>query len=196
MARDHDMELAGKKVVVLGTGPVGRIAAILAAKLHCQTVLVETWDGASEASVKELAKDLTQEAGEDATEITGEFALTPERKIELLTDADIIWSVAAAGIEILSEEIMTQLPPNKLVIDINAVPPLGIAGLKSKDDNKEIFPGIYGTGALALGGLKYQIENNILKQAAATKGKQVFDYNLAFEVGRGLLAGKKILIAP
>lgn len=196
MAQDHDMELAGKKVVVMGTGPVGRIAAILAAKLHCQTIIVETWDGASEESVKELAKDLTLEAGEDAAEITGEFATSSERKLEILTDADIIWCVAAAGVEILSEDIMTQLPPNKIMIDINAVPPLGVAGLKSKDDNKEIYPGIYGTGALALGGLKYQIESNILKQAAATKGNKVFDYNLAFEVGRGLLAGKKIVVAP
>jgi len=195
MAREHDMELAGKKVVVLGTGPVGRIAAILAAKLNCKTVLVETWDGASEQSVKELAKDLMVEAGKDAAAIEGEFATTPERKLEILTDADVIWTVAAAGVEILPEDLMRQLPPNKLVIDINAVPPLGIAGLKSKDDNKEIFPGIFGTGALALGGLKYSIESNILKQAAATKGKKVFDYTLAFEVGRGLLAGKKIMVA-
>ncbi|MFX1451992.1 MAG: NAD(P)-dependent methylenetetrahydromethanopterin dehydrogenase, partial [Promethearchaeota archaeon] len=44
--------LMGKKVVILGTGPVGRIASIIASKLYCETVLVETWDGAGEESVK------------------------------------------------------------------------------------------------------------------------------------------------
>jgi methylene-tetrahydromethanopterin dehydrogenase len=195
MANEHGIEnLAGKKVVVLGTGPVGRIAAIIAAKLHCKTVLVETWDGASEESVKALAQELRKEAGDDASEITGEFATTDAQKTELLTDADVIWALAAAGVQILSQNLMTQLPPTKLVIDINAVPPLGVEGLKPKNDNKEIYPGIFGTGALALGGLKYQIESNILKQAAQTKGKKVFDYNLAFEIGQALLVGKKIVI--
>lgn len=195
MASEYGTEgLAGKKVVVLGTGPVGRIAAIIAAKLHCQTVLVETWDGASEDSVKALAQELSKEAGDDASKITGEFATTEAKKIELLADADVIWALAAAGVQILSQGLMTNLPPNKLVIDINAVPPLGVEGLKPKNDNKEIYTGIFGTGALALGSLKYQIESNILKQAAQTKGKKVFDYNLAFEIGQALLVGKKVAL--
>ncbi len=195
LAEEHGMNpVAGRKVVVLGTGPVGRIAAQLAAKLHCQTVLVETWDGATEDSVKTLAKDLMIEAGEGASEIVGEFAVTDDQKLEFLKDADFIWAVAAAGVKILSKDLMTQLPPNKIVIDINAVPPTGIEGLKPKDDNKEIYPGIFGTGALALGGLKYQIESTLLKQASQTKGKKVFDYNLAFETAQTLLSGKKLTV--
>ena len=196
LAAEHKMaDLAGKKVVVLGTGPVGRIASILSAKVHCKTILVETWDGASEEFVKNLVIDLKKEAGGDASRITGEFAPTDERKLEIIKDADIIWSVAAAGIQILSRALMFQLPPNKIVIDINAVPLMGIEGLEPKDDDKEIYPGIFGTGALTLGRLKYMIENGILKQAAKTKGKKVFDYNLAFETAQALLSGKKITVS-
>ena len=53
--------LKGKKVVILGSGPVGRIAAIIAAKLNCKTYLVETWERSSEEFIKNLAKDLMEE---------------------------------------------------------------------------------------------------------------------------------------
>jgi methylene-tetrahydromethanopterin dehydrogenase len=196
MVSDHGIgDLEGKKVVVLGTGPVGRIAAVIAAKLHCKTVLVETWEGASEAAVKDLAHDLTTEAGDFAYKIVGAFATTDEQKFELVKDADVIWSLAAAGIQILSEDLMQKLPPTKIVIDVNAVPPAGIAGLKANHDNKEIYPGIFGTGALALGRVKYETESKILKQAAKTKGKKIFDYNLSFDMAQEILMGKKVTVA-
>ncbi|MFX1450890.1 MAG: methylenetetrahydromethanopterin dehydrogenase, partial [Promethearchaeota archaeon] len=76
----------------------------------------------------------------------------------------------------------------------NAVPPFGIEGLKPKDDKKEIQPGIYGIGSLAIGRLKYMIESKILKKAAKTSGKMIFDYNIAFEIAQELLFGKKIAV--
>lgn len=196
MAAEHDIEsLAGKKVVVLGTGPVGRIAALLAAKLRCNTILVETWDQSSDEFVKNLAKDLTLEAGEGATEIKGEFAVTEEQKLKIVKDANVVWALAAAGIQILSKDTVQQLSPNTFLIDINAVPPLGIEGLKPKDDNKEIAPGVFGTGALALGNIKYNTESKILKEASKTKGKKIFDYNLAFELAQTILMGKRVTVS-
>lgn len=188
IALEHGIEnIAGKRVVVLGTGPVGRIAAIIAAKLNCQTTLVETWDQATEVSVKNLASNLTKAAGDGATEIIGKFAATESDRFEIIDAADIVWAVAAAGIQIVSKSMLSELSPNKIFVDINAVPPTGIEGLKPTHDDKEISPGIFGTGALALGSLKYQIENTILKEASNTKGKKIFDYNLAFEVAQKLL---------
>ncbi|MCK4280491.1 MAG: hypothetical protein KAX10_00120 [Candidatus Lokiarchaeota archaeon] len=187
--------ISGKKAVILGTGPVGRIAAIIAAKQNCETVLVETWDKGSEKAVKQLAKELTKGAGEGASEILGEFAITDEKKFEIIKDADIIWSLAAAGVQILSEELMSKLPKNKIVIDINLVPPYGIEGIKPKHDNKEIYPGIFGIGALGIGHLKSNTESSILKEATKTKGKKIFDYNIAFEIAKELLFGKEITIS-
>lgn len=194
----NDLEiptLLDKKVVVLGTGPVGRIASIIASKLNCRTVLVETWDGASEESVKNLANELTEEAGENDSNIEGEFATTDDKKLEILKDADIIWSLATAGVQIVSKDLMAALPPNKIVVDVNAVPPFGIEGLKPKDDKKEIYPGINGIGSLAVGNLKYMIESNILKEATNTKGKAIFDYNFAFQIAQNILFGKKITVS-
>ncbi|NHI93367.1 MAG: hypothetical protein EAX96_12850 [Candidatus Lokiarchaeota archaeon] len=185
-------DLKDKKVAVLGTGPVGRIATIIAAKLNCKTTLVETWDGASEEFVKNLAAQLQEEAGEGATPVKGEFANTDDKKEIILKEADIIWAVAAAGIQIVSNELLKKLPQNKLVLDINAVPPFGIEGLKPTHDNKEISPGIHGTGALAVGRVKYTTESMILKEAAKTTGKKTFNYNRAFEIAKGLLFKKKV----
>lgn len=187
-AKKHGIkDLSGKKVVIFGAGPVGRIAAILAAKIHCKVFFVETWDKSSEEFVTTLAKELTEEAGEGATPVNGVFAPALEERIEISKDADIIWSLAAAGVEILPEEAMLKLKGKKLVVDINLVPPYGIEGIKPKHNNDEIYPGIFGIGALALGRLKSNSEGEILKEAAKTKGKKIFDYNYAFEVAKKLL---------
>ncbi|MFX1372540.1 MAG: methylene-tetrahydromethanopterin dehydrogenase N-terminal domain-containing protein [Promethearchaeota archaeon] len=186
--RKHGIKnLKGKKVVIFGAGPVGRIAAILASKIGCNTFLVETWDKSNEDFIKKLAKDLTQEAGEGATEISGLFAPLIKQRFDIVKDADIIWSLAAAGVEILTQEWMEKLPNKKIVVDINLVPPYGIEGLKPKHKNDEIYPGIFGIGALALGRLKTNSESQILKEASNTKGLKIFDYNYAFKVAKELL---------
>ncbi|MHA1753845.1 MAG: NAD(P)-dependent methylenetetrahydromethanopterin dehydrogenase [Candidatus Helarchaeota archaeon] len=188
--------LEGKKVVVLGTGPVGQLTSILAAKLRAKVYLVETWDGATEEYVKNLADELTDKAGENATKITGVYATNDESKFEILKDANIVWSVAAAGIQIVSKELAEKLSPNTIVADINAVPPMGIEGMKPNTDKKEIYPGVFGIGPLSIGRIKYTTENKILAKAAKSKGKKIFDYNKAFEIARSLLGleYKKIMV--
>lgn len=186
--KKHSMkDLKDKKVVIFGAGPVARIAAILAAKIGCETFIVETWDKSNKEFVENLAKDLNEEAGEVNVEIKGIFAPELEQRFEIAKDAEIIWSLAAAGIEILPEEYMKRPMGKKIVVDINLVPPYGIEGIKPKHKNDEIYPGIFGIGALALGRLKSNSEGQILKEAANTKGSKVFDYNYAFEVAQKLL---------
>ena len=186
--KKHGIEsLKGKKVVVFGAGPVGRIAAILAAKLKCDTYIIETWDKSNEGYISNLAKELTEEAGEGSTEVKGIFAPELDQRLKIAEDADIIWSLAAAGVEILTEELLVKLKGKKIVVDINLVPPYGIEGLKPKHNNEEINPGIFGIGALALGRLKSNSESQILKEATKTKGSKIFDYNYAFKVAQKLL---------
>ncbi|MFX1273699.1 MAG: methylene-tetrahydromethanopterin dehydrogenase N-terminal domain-containing protein [Promethearchaeota archaeon] len=180
-------DLKGKKIVVFGAGPVGRIAAILGAKIGADTCIVETWDKSSQDFITNLANELKEEAGKGATAIKGIFAPNLEDRENLAIDADIIWSLAAAGIEILSENLMKKLRGKKIVVDINLVPPYGIEGIKPKHYNEELYPGMFCIGALALGRLKSNSESEILKEAANTKGSKVFDYNYAFEVAKKLL---------
>jgi len=186
--RKHGItDLNGKKVVIFGAGPVARIAAIIAAKIGFNTYIVETWDKSNENLIQNLAKELTEEAGEEATKITGIFAPEQEKRFKIAEEADIIWSLAAAGVEVLSEEWMQKLTGKKIVVDINLVPPYGIEGIKPKHKNDEIYPGVFGIGALALGRLKANSEAEILKEAAKTNGLKIFNYQYAFKVATELL---------
>jgi methylene-tetrahydromethanopterin dehydrogenase len=74
----------------------------------------------------------------------------------------------------------------KVILDINAVPPLGVEGLELKDDMKEIAPGIFGIGALAVGDLKYRLEREILREARLEK-EEVYNYNSALLLARKLI---------
>jgi len=186
--RKHGItNIKGKKVVIFGAGPVARIAAILAAKNNCETYIVETWDKSNEKLIMKLAKELSEEARQDENEIRGIFAPESQQRLDIVKDADIIWCLAAAGVEILSDDSIKKLKGKKIIIDINLVPPYGIEGIKPKYKNEEIYPGIFAIGALALGKLKADSEAQILKEAANTKGLKIFDYNYAFEVAKNLL---------
>jgi len=180
-------DLKGKRALVFGAGPVGRIAAILGAKIGLEMFIIETWEKSNKEFIDSLAKELNEEAGEGATEIKGVFAPDIIDREKLAMNADIIWSLAAAGVEILPEESMMRLSGKKIVVDINLVPPYGIEGIKPKHFNEEIYPGIFGIGALALGRLKSNSEAAILKEAAQTKGLKVFNYDYAFETAKKLL---------
>jgi len=195
IAQNHNIDdLRGKKIVILGAGPVAQIAAILSAKLNCKTYLVETWDKSNKKIIEELANKLTEQAGNDSTIIQGKFAIAEEEKLNIINDADIIWSLAAAGVQVLSKMIMSNLK-NKIVCDINLVPPYGIDGLKPKDSNKQIYPSIYGTGALAIGRLKSKVEEAILKEASTSTGKKIYDYRYAFKKAKKILFGSEIKIS-
>ena len=193
IARLHNInDLSGKKITILGgTGPVGQIAALIASKLNAKVVITSR----REQAVKKLAKELTIKAGEGATEIIGVVAITDEQKFGIVKDADVIWSVGKAGIQMLSKELMSKLPPNKIVVDINLVPPYGIEGLKPKFNNEEFYPGIFGIGALDIGRLKYKVESSMFKTASTSKGRKIFDYNIAFQLATKILFGKEIKIS-
>ncbi len=196
MAINHGWDgLAGKHVAVYGAGPVGQIAAVIAANEHAHVTMVETWDKASQESIAALVKLLNDEAGQDATPIVAAFAPTEAAREEIAQGTDIIWAVATAGVQVLGKTSMEKLKGLKLVVDINAVPPAGIEGLKAKHEDKDVYPGIFGTGSLALGGLKYVTESNMLKEAANTSGAKVFNYSAAYETAKTILFGKKVILA-
>ena len=137
---------------------------------------------------------MTKKAGNGATKIIGEAANSDEQYLKILKDADIIWAVGKAGVQIISEKLMKQLPPNKIVVDINLVPLYGIEGMKPDYYNEEFYPGIYAIGALDIGRLKYKIEREIFKKALKAKGKKIFDYNIAFEIANKIVFGEEIKI--
>src|SRR5437870_2633361 len=69
-----------------------------------------------------------------------------------LVDAEVVLGCAAAGVQVMSAEDLAAAPKLMVAADLNAVPPLGIAGLGLMDNGTPIAGTLVaGIGALAIG---------------------------------------------
>ncbi|MFZ4701455.1 MAG: NADP-dependent methylenetetrahydromethanopterin/methylenetetrahydrofolate dehydrogenase [Candidatus Methylumidiphilus sp.] len=184
----HGQGLEGANVLCLGgTGPVGQIAAVLAAQSGANVTIV----GRQLEKAQAVAALCNKEYGEGKTKIEGN---ADANKKELILDADVVFATAAAGIQVLSAELIAAAPRLKVAADVNAVPPSGISGLDPfhkgapiKDSNS----GAVGFGALAIGNLKYQTQHKLLVMMRLQNRKSdkpvILHYEHAFEAARNLI---------
>ncbi|MCS7114779.1 MAG: methylene-tetrahydromethanopterin dehydrogenase N-terminal domain-containing protein [Nitrososphaerota archaeon] len=181
--------LKDKAVAVFGTGSVGRVAAILLAKLGCKVTIVspnpDRKDG--EEYITRLTTLLREKYG---VKIDGVFAPTPAKKAEVINNHEVILCASVAGARIITKEILKEVKFAKVIADVNAVPPLGVEGTKLDDDMREVLPGIFSIGALTIGRLKYKLEREILKEARKNGKAKVYNYNYAMELARKILKGE------
>src|SRR3990172_5898989 len=189
-------ELKDKTCAIMGTGAVGQIAAVLLAKMGCNVMIAslnpKRVDGKEHA--EGIAKLLAKDHG---VQVQGIFAPTAASKIEIIKKADIIMCAGVRGVRIIDKEMLKDVKHMKVLLDINAVAPLGIEGIELKDDMREMMPGIFTIGALAVGELKRRLEKEILREAR-TAGKNVYNYNVSMPMApklleKDLLSAKMIL---
>jgi methylene-tetrahydromethanopterin dehydrogenase len=185
-------DLSSKTCAVLGTGAVGRIAAVLLAKLGCN-VMIASLNPKRTNGIEYAQKVARLLADRYGVNVTGVFAPTSTEKLEILKKADVVFCAATRGARIIEKKSLKKLKLMKVLVDINAVPPLGIEGMELNDDMREIALGIFGIGALAVGELKHKVEKEILREAR-DNGKEVYNYNQALQLARKLLR-KKIVPA-
>ena len=86
----------------------------------------------------------------------------------------------------MTKDHLENVSNNQLLLDANAVPPSGIAGLKPTDDLRELVSGKLGIGPLAIGDLKLKVQRDMLRDARE-KGKGIYDDGSALEVARTIL---------
>lgn len=172
-------DFAGKTITVLaGTGPVGMVASRLYSMEKANVVVTSR----SLDRAKAVADKINEEIQDNRA--VGMEASTPAQIAESIKNADIILSAGAAGIQLLPLNVLQEHGRQcKVVADINAVPPLGVEGLKSTKEGIEVLPGVFGIGALAIGTFKNVVEAELLKRAVeASKG--IFDYKIAYEIAK------------
>lgn len=181
--------LKDKKVAVFGTGAVGRVAAVLLAKLGCNVMIVSPNPNRTngEEYVTKLSNLLRHKYG---VNVEGVFAPTPDKKAEVIKKADVIFCASVAGVRIVTKEMLSEVKLVKVIADVNAVPPLGVEGMKLNDDMREFAPGIFGIGPLTIGRLKYKLERGILREARRNGKGTVYNYNYAIELARKILKGE------
>jgi methylene-tetrahydromethanopterin dehydrogenase len=178
-------ELKDKTCVILGTGAVGQIAAVLLAKMGCNVMIASL--NPKRLNGKEHAENMANLLAKDhGVQVQGVFAPTPAAKIELLKKADVVMCAGIKGVRLVDKEMLNEVKHIKVLLDINAVPPFGVEGIELKDDMKEMMPGIFTIGALTVGNLKHKVEKEILKEARSN-GKDVYNYNDALPMARKLL---------
>jgi methylene-tetrahydromethanopterin dehydrogenase len=174
-----------KTCAVFGTGAVGRIMAVLLTRLGCEVMIVSLNPKRTngEKYAAEVAESLRERLGAN---VQGVFAPTSDKKIEVLKKAEVIFCAGTEGVRVIEKSLLQELKLLKVIADINAVPPLGLEGIKLNDDMREIMPGIFGIGALTIGRLKHNIEKEMLRQVRGN-GKGTYNYTFAFELARKIL---------
>ena len=179
LLRAHGAGLAQRRVMIVGgTGPVGRIAGVMAAQLGA----VVTLAGRSATSSAQAARETGERFG-----VALQGGSVGDRS--LLAAADVVLACATAGVQVLGEEDLAAATQLKVAADVNAVPPAGIAGLGVMDDGKPL-PGssALGIGALAIGNIKYQTQQRLLVQMRGADKAVVLSFPQAFAVARAFLA--------
>ncbi|MFA5982947.1 MAG: NAD(P)-dependent methylenetetrahydromethanopterin dehydrogenase [Methylococcaceae bacterium] len=183
----HHKELKDCKALVFGgTGPVGIATGVIAALAGADTALV---DHLSLETAQDIAKKYNRRF--NAT-VTGACAGSDAEKSLLVSDADIIFCTAKAGIQVVSADVLKQAKNLKVAGDVNAVPPMGIEGIKQKDNGAPLIHAVnaqqaIGIGALAIGDIKYQLQHELLKIMLDTPVPQYLDFRNAFNKARELL---------
>ena len=186
LRRHHALGLEGQRVVILGgTGPVGRIAGVIAAQAGAE-VFLSSRNGIDVA--------------EEAAKLTGRrFGVTlhglsggdPAAVRASIGSADVLLACAAAGVQVVTAEALTFAKRLKVAADVNAVPPEGIAGVGVMDDAAPLAgTSAVGIGALAVGNVKYQTQHRLLVQMQQAEKALVLSFPEAFAVARAFLAEK------
>ncbi len=176
-------ELKGKKVTVLaGTGPVGQTAA----RIYASEEADVTISSRSLAKGQVVADKINAECGAKRVKVVE--VSKPEQTAAAVKDAEIILAAGAGGIQLLSAADLAKATKCKIVADINAIKPLGVEGLGPNDD-KELKPGVWGIGALAIGKLKIKTETEMIKRATA-EPQGLFDYAIAYTIAKDAILKK------
>ena len=170
------LDLKGKKALILaGTGPVGQRAALLLAKLGAKVFLSSRTIEKAKAAVVSLGSKIGDCPAPVAIQITNDVELN-----SALEGVELVVSAGAAGVCLLPEQIRKANSNLKMVIDLNAVPPLGIEGTSVMDKGM-IREGVVCYGAIGVGDLKMKIHSAAIA-ALFTRNDQVMDAPEVYEI--------------
>ena len=184
LKRNFGGDLSGRKVSIFGaTGPVGGCAAVIAAKYGAKVELVAH---RSLADVQARAEAFNQRYGTSIGFVDG---TNEELKKGILHTTDVALCCAAAGARVIALAQMAGSPTLKVVADVNAVPPSGAEGVEAMADGTPIAgTKAFGLGALAIGNVKYHVQQNLFKKMLEGQSHVYLDFLSAFEMARKDLA--------
>ncbi len=179
LAAGRHLELKSASALVLpGTGPVGQRAVRLLAR-----------EGAA-VRVGSRRRERAIEVCQGVGQLVPGAGLEPcatgsaEELAAALEGVEAVIAAGAAGIELLPADARRACQSLRVVIDLNAVPPLGIAGVEVTDKAAE-RDGVIAYGAIGVGGTKMKIHKAAVRSLFESNDR-VLDAEAIYEIGREL----------
>jgi hypothetical protein len=156
-ARQH-VELPGATVLVLAaTGPVGQRVVRLLAREGAQVRVASRSADRAQAVCEAVRRRA------DNARLTPLAAGSADETAAALNGADVVIAAGAAGVELASRDLIERAGSLRVAIDLNAVPPAGLAGVEAMDRG-ENRGAILCYGALGVGGTKMKIHKAAIQR--------------------------------
>ena len=165
-------------VVLGGTGPVGRRAVHLLASAGAAVRV----GSRTEARAAEVCEQVSAKVPKAM--LSPCSTATVDDVTDAMIGAHLVISAGAAGVELLSAATREAATALRVAVDLNAVPPVGIAGVKPHDAGN-VREGVACYGAIGVGGTKMKIHKQAIRQLFESN-KQLLDAAEVFEIGRQL----------
>jgi methylenetetrahydrofolate/methylenetetrahydromethanopterin dehydrogenase (NADP+) len=179
LAAAKHLKLQGANAVVLGgTGPVGERAARLLARQGASVRIGSRTRQRAADACQRIAQRIT------GAQLTPLRCSSAQETAVALEDAQLVIAAGAAGVELLSADVRRGCTSLRVAIDLNAVPPAGIAGIEATDKAQE-RDGVICYGAIGVGGTKMKIHRAAI-QRLFTANNLVLDAEEVFQIGQQL----------
>ena len=182
LAAARHVDLSGAKVLVLaGTGPVGLRAARLLARKGAEVKLGSRSIERAQQAAESVATQV------ESAKVVGVSTASDKETALVAADVDVMIAAGATGIQLISQAIWCHCENLKVLVDLNAVPPMGIEGIEMMDKAKELEGRIV-YGAIGVGGTKMKIHKAAIASLFESTG-QILDAEEIYAIGEGLENG-------
>jgi methylenetetrahydrofolate/methylenetetrahydromethanopterin dehydrogenase (NADP+) len=174
LAAARHMDLKTAKALVLGaTGPVGQRVALLLARQGAD-VCIGSRQLTKAATVAEVIRARVHDAKVEpgCTDWSGDLS------------SALVIAAGAAGVTLLPRDARKDCPTLRVMIDLNAVPPLGIEGVGVADKGVE-HDGVISYGAVGVGDTKMKIHKAAIAKLFE-RNDCVLDAEQVYALGEGL----------
>jgi hypothetical protein len=176
-ARHLDLK-AAKALVLGGTGPVGQRVALLLARQGAEVRVGSRQRAKSAATCAAILARVPEGKLEPVA------AGTPAEVQAALEGRALVIAAGAAGVTLLPRAVRLASPGLRVVIDLNAVPPLGAEGVEVTDKGQE-RDGAVCYGAVGVGDTKMKVHKAAVARLFESND-QVLDAEEVFAIARAL----------
>jgi methylenetetrahydrofolate/methylenetetrahydromethanopterin dehydrogenase (NADP+) len=177
----REIDLKGRRVVIVGAGAVGLRAAALLIDEGCEVTVSGIPASRFGDKPYRRARGLTlaEERGMDIVEPADDEELG-----KVLDGASLVLAAGPAGVEVLPAAVWRGIDSIEVLADFNAAEPLGIEGTEAQDDLAE-RDGKRVLGALAIGGPKMKVHKACVRRLFESNDA-ILDVDGVYDIAKGL----------